>query len=144
MQFSNAPIGLSVNEEVPCRNTSAAGHDPGLIAAVRRSRRLHQLVETSSMSMQEQCGQPSCCEEAQTQVFAQSNFAFESGSLPRAGCAAFGRTYLKSRVRAVDREVDDLSRSQGSIHVDHMVHDAGLRFPSDLSSGNLGTQTAKK
>lgn len=64
--------------------------------------------------------------------------------MPKEGCATFGRTYLKSLVRAVDRVVDDLSRSQGSAHADHTVHDAGPGFPSDLSSGNLGTQIAKK
>ena len=71
MRFSDVPVDLPVNEEVPCRSTLAAGRDPGPIAAVRWSKRLHQLVVTSSMSMQEQCGQPNCCEEAQTQVSAQ-------------------------------------------------------------------------
>ena len=64
--------------------------------------------------------------------------------MPKGGCATFGRTYLKSRVHAVDRVVDDRSRSQGSAHADHAVQDAGPRFPSDLLSGNLGTQIAKR
>lgn len=71
MRLSNAPVDSPVDEEVPCRSTSAVGRDPGPIAAVHWSRKLHQLVVTSSMSMQEQYGQPSCCEEAQTQVSAQ-------------------------------------------------------------------------
>ena len=71
MRFSIAPVDLCVNEEEPCRNTSAADRGPGLIAAERLSRRRRQLVRTSSMLKQEQFGQPSCCAEAQTQVVAQ-------------------------------------------------------------------------
>ena len=54
MRFSDVPVDSPVNEEVPCRSTLAAGRDPGPTAAVRWSKRLPQLVVTSSMSMQGQ------------------------------------------------------------------------------------------
>ena len=59
-------------------------------------------------------------------------------------CATFGSAYLKSRARAVDRAVDDLSRSQGSVPADHTVHYVRPHFLLDLSSRNLDTQSEKK